>query len=150
MITLDSSHLSKVMQLLDEFVEQCAPSPLFSDELRSTLVEQLGLYKSSIRRLEAQCQLVDYADKAAHNRMRREVHRRLRRSGCAPRAGKRFAANLETFVEDLIPLLQLAMVPIKAGENSRAVNILRAIARDIGVEGDPRGKLRRLVENSPR
>lgn len=47
-------------------------------------------------------------------------------------------------VEDVTPLLLYFGVPMATGEGSKLVSLLRGIASEFSVRGDPRDELRRL------
>lgn len=121
----------------------------FSGDCKTQLARR-GLNRETIDRLEALCQLSDYGNTAEHVDQRRAVNRILRRRGVRQLRGKRAAPNMVAFVDRCHRLLLDAGVPFRSGENSRLVVILRDIAADLNMTGDPRDQLRAIARKNAR
>lgn len=77
--------------------------------------------------------------------VREPVKKLLIRRGIHLPRGKRPDPNLETLVSRITPALMYAGIPLATGDNSKLVVILREIAEKLGVKGDPREELRRVL-----
>lgn len=83
-------------------------------------------------------------DEVEHAELRTNVHRLLRKSGRNLPPGKRNNPRMEVLVKKITPLLLYYGMPLARGEFSRLVQILRQIADEFNVPGDPRDQLRRI------
>lgn len=114
----------------------------FSSLLRRELERELKT-REAVSLLETVARLGGYHDHREHARSRAAVSRLLRRDGYRQPRGKRPAPELVEFVEDVAPLLLYFGVPPATGEGAKLVTLLRRIAAELSVRGDPRDELRR-------
>lgn len=129
-------------KLLDDLRREPDFRPgFFTPELRSALLAD-GLDSISVDRIEALCWLRRFDRDQGHALQRRSTARRLRASGVNLPPGKRPAAGLECFVDEVGRLIEQMGVPFASGEGSVMTRILRAIAADTSIGGDPRDQLR--------
>lgn len=115
----------------------------FSPLLRKSLKEALK-NGQGVDLVEAVVRVGGYEDHREIARQRRDVSRSFSRDGIRLPKGKRPAPELEKLVEDIAPLLLHFGVPLATGEGSKLVSLLRLIASECSVRGDPRDELRRV------
>ncbi len=128
--------------LLDDLRREAFFRPgFFSPQLRTVLMAE-GLDEVSVDRIEALCWLLRFDRHQMHALQRRQAARRLRAEGLRSPPGKRAAAGLESFVGEVGRLLEQFGIPFATGESSVMTKILRAIASDTSISGDPRDQLR--------
>lgn len=118
--------------------------PRFSDQLRNDLFLLFG-DTDVVRLLEVVTRMGNFSDTADLADMRKTVSRLLKAKGIRLARGKRTAPGLQKMVARLAPLLLHFGLPLATSERSRLVIVLRLIADEIGVRGDPRDELRRLT-----
>ncbi|MFO1267587.1 MAG: hypothetical protein U1F67_12915, partial [Rubrivivax sp.] len=137
----------KIQRLLRDWIE-AEGLGTFAPHVRSELAKLIGGHAGAeaVEFIEATCAICGYADASEHRDMNRSVLRLLRARGVSLGRGKRTRPEMRAFVEDLVPIAIAADVPLRCGENARLVRILRLVADSgLGMRGDPRGELRRLV-----
>lgn len=116
--------------------------PRFSSLLRRDLERDLK-NPEAVLLLETVARQGGYHDHKEHARSRAAVARLLRRDGYRMPRGKRPAPELVGFVEHVAPLLLHFGIPLATGERAKLVTLLRRIAAELSVRGDPRDELRR-------
>jgi hypothetical protein len=117
----------------------------FSPNTRASL-RQLIDNQDSLLLLEVIARCGEYGNHNEHESMRKRVSQLLQKRGVRLSKGKRTKPGLERLVKDLAPLLLRLGLPGASGKDSKLVNALRLIAKETGVEGDPRDELRRINE----
>lgn len=117
--------------------------PRFSESLRHELVSALH-DADAVSLVEAVARVGDYVNPRELSRQKVAVSRLLKRDGVRLPRGKRPAPELEALVSDLAPLFLHYGIPLATGERSKLVTLLRSVASELGVRGDPRDELRRL------
>lgn len=95
--------------------------------------------------VEAVARLHNYGDTRDHADMRKAVSRLLKKRGIRLSRGKRTRPELERLVDDMVPLLLYLGVRLASSERSHLVRVLRLLADEFGVRGDPRDELRRVI-----
>ena len=98
----------------------------------------------AVDHIQAVTRLGNFADQNKLNRENKAVARLLKRDGINRKPGKRTRPGIAGLVENIAPILLYYGVPLRSGETSRLVEILRIIAEAIELEGDPRNEIRRL------
>lgn len=119
--------------------------PRFSNDLLSHLSRVLGSTDNA-RLVEAVSRLGNYSDGADHADMRKAVSKLLRKDGEKLPRGKRAKPELEALVENLTPLLLFFGLRLASSERSPLVVVLRLIADEFDVSGDPRDMLRSRIK----
>lgn len=117
---------------------------LFSELCRLDLARLMGS-RAAVALLEAQCTIGEYSDVAKHQVTAAAVARILRRSGVKLGRGKRTNRALEAFTRSVAEVAVSQGVKPATGDNSRMVTILRRIAAELEIPGDPRDELRRIA-----
>ena len=120
--------------------------PLFSALRRKALRKYLPC-NEAVFMIEACCALSDYDNKAEHAASARRVRELMKCNGVKIPRGKRSPAHLIALVEEVVPIAIWYGVPLKSGEGSRLVSILREVAQELGFEPDPRWQLRSLLQS---
>lgn len=95
--------------------------------------------------IEADCTIGNYADGGYHNAGRKAVGELLQKRGVKLPRGKRTHPALESMVRRIAPIAAAFGVPMATGDNARMVLLLRRVAAELDVPGDPRDTLRREV-----
>ena len=95
--------------------------------------------------VESVARIDNYSDPDDCAYMKRELSKLLGESGVHLPPGKRPNKKLEELVEKLAPILIFFNIPSSSSERSRLVVLLRHIACDFDIPGDPRDALRRLL-----
>lgn len=114
-------------------------TPATMAELKDTIGSEAALLVEAVTRLK------NFGDANDLANMKRDVVERLQKRGIRLPVGKKPQIGLEKLVSCLSPVLVYFGVPSASSERSRLVVILRLIAQDMGVPGDPRGEVRRLL-----
>lgn len=109
-------------------------------ELKRMVGEDEALLVESIARV---CNFGDAKDLAD---LKRAVSKLLRERGTHLRRGKRPNMGLEKLVSTLAPVFIRCGIPSASSERSRLVTALRLVADDVGILGDPRDEVRRLLK----
>ena len=104
----------------------------------------LGSWEA-VQVVEACARQGNFGDAEDHKDLRKAVLKLLHKDGTRQARGKRTSPNLEAFVESMTPLFLHFAVPLSSAENSALVRGLRIVADAMGVDGEPRNELRRLV-----
>ena len=94
--------------------------------------------------IEAACTIGNFADQAEHASLREAVRRLLLKRGTRLQRGKRAAAETVAMVDSLVRLLEELDMPLRTGDNSVMVLVLRRVAAELDLPGDPRDRLRRI------
>lgn len=134
---------TELVELLDRFVREFGLSG-FSPLCRKDLARLLAS-PEAIRLLEARCALSRYGARLEHEENRAASLRLLHRRGVRLDKGKKPHPAMVALVEGLVPILLAHGVRFASGDNARMVLILRRIAAELDVSGDPRDELRRQV-----
>ena len=129
--------------LLDRFVQEFGPSE-FSPLCRKDLA-RVPLPLEAVRLLEAECALGMFGDGREHKDLRAATLRVLKRRGVSLTRGKKPSPAMVAMVGGLAPILLAYGIPLASGDNARMVTVLRRIAAELAMCGDPRDELRRLV-----
>lgn len=119
--------------------------PAFSPILRKELGEMVR-NPDALCLIEAVTRHSRFNDAEDLVSMRRAVSKRLRARRLKESKGKRANHGLVKLVATLMPLMLFYGIPLATGERSRLVTVLRMIADEVGVVGDPRDELRRLCK----
>lgn len=115
----------------------------FSSELRRQLKAALK-DDEPVRLIESVVQVFcieDLRDRLDH---KKAVAKLLRSRGVPLRRGKRAGDQLVSLVSKVAPLLLFFGLPIATSERSKLVVVLRLLANELEIKGDPRDELRRL------
>lgn len=119
--------------------------PHFSCEFRENLCKLLG-GGDNVSLFEAVSRIGNYGDSEDFAALRKAVSRLLRERGVRLPRGKRPKPGLQELVKGLTPLLLHMGLPLASSERSRLVVVLRGVAEDMEVQGDPRDTLRSLIK----
>lgn len=114
---------------------------VLSADCADTLRQLIG-DTQAVALVAAYCSLYEYGNRQRHADELTQAMTTLRRSGCRFRRGKRTRPEMDGFVSDVVGVALAYGVPLATGDNSRMVRILRCVAGDIGLRGDPRTELR--------
>jgi len=115
----------------------------FSEFTRNELRVMIGSEGAYL--VEVLARIKNYSDEVNLHSLDRAVSRRLRTKGLALPKGKRTRPGIRGIVGDLTRVLLYFGIPMASSERSKLVIALRAIADEIGIRGDPRDELRRLL-----
>ncbi len=115
----------------------------FSDFTRHELKSMIGPEGAYL--VEVLARIRNYSDEVNLQSLDRAVSRRLRVRGLARSKGKRSRHGLRAIVGDLTPIFLYFGLPMASSERSKLVMALRTVAEEIGIHGDPRDELRRLL-----
>jgi hypothetical protein len=118
--------------------------PQFSKGLRQGL-SALSLGDDAIRLIESVTRIQNFGDTDEVAASRKAVSRILKARGVRLPKGKRTSPGLKEMVDMLVPLFLYFGLPLASSERSDIVEALRMIAGEIGVPGDPRDRVRRLI-----
>lgn len=118
--------------------------PVFSERLSADLEKLLGCRKS-VELIEITCFVHEYWDSESHAEINAGAIALLHERGESMPRGKRTRPELASLVCDLAPLLLALGVPLASGANSKMVRILEEVHSGLGMRGDPRNELRRLI-----
>jgi len=121
--------------------------PRFSLDLMREISEIL-CSEGNARLVEAVSRLGDYGNASDHADMRKAVSKLLRKKGVKLPRGKRTKPELKNLVDRLTPLLLFFGLQPESNENSHLVEILRRIAQEFDVSGDPRDTLRSKIKTA--
>jgi hypothetical protein len=114
----------------------------FSVLCRKDLLRLVGS-PVTVKMLEVQCVVGNYSDKEDHADLTRAVARLLRDEGVKLPRGKRTRhPELVRMTEALSETLVDYGMPFATGERARMVTVLRRIAVELSLEGDPRDVLK--------
>lgn len=116
--------------------------PIFSHVLRDELQAFLGL--AEIQLIESLVRLHDFGNPSEMRIQRDGLRDELRQNGMTQNKGKRPALGLSELVSELTPVLLALGLPLAFSERSKMVTVLRLIAEELQILGDPRHELRRL------
>jgi hypothetical protein len=117
--------------------------PVFPNALRRRLLDLLR-DDLSCDLIEVAARIGNFGDAREIRAHRSAVAKLLRKNGARRPRGRRSTYGLPELVAELTPFLLRFGVPLGVGEGSPLVKILREIAKEMGVSGDPRDELRRL------
>lgn len=115
----------------------------FSNELQRQLKAALK-DDEPVRLIEGVVQVFcvhEPRDRLSH---KKAVAKLLRAWGVPLRRGKRAGDELVTLVSKVAPLLLFFGLPLATNERSKLVVVLRMLADELEIKGDPRDELRRL------
>ena len=121
-----------------------AGAPMFARIYVEELRRLLSSDAHAVEHIQTVTRLGNFADQNKLDRENKAVARLLKRDGINRKRGKRTRPGITGLVENVVPILLYYAVPLRSGETSRLVEILRIIAEAIGLEGDPRNEIRRL------
>jgi hypothetical protein len=116
----------------------------FSQALRIELLKFLP-DADAVSLVEAVFLIGDYGNHKELKRQEKAVAKLLKKDGVRVPPGKRPNQGLMRLVGDMTPLLLHFGLPLASSERSRLVLCLRLLADEAGLQGDPRGELRRRV-----
>lgn len=111
---------------------------------REHLEKILGDWEA-VQVVEARARQGNFGDAEDHKDLRKAVLKLLHEDGEKQARGKRTSPNLEAFVESMTPLFLHFGARLSSAENSALVRGLRIVADAMGVDGEPRNELRRLI-----
>lgn len=117
--------------------------PAFSDVARRRLFDLLQ-DELACDLIEVAARIGNFGDAREIRSNRSAVAKLLRKDGARQPRGRRPTYGLPELVAKLTPFLLRFGVPLGVGEGSPLVKVLRDIAKEMGVSGDPRDELRRL------
>lgn len=139
----------EMLQLLERWIGDRRPMR-FAEPARRDLVRLLG-NAQQVELIEAMCEIRQFTDRSHHLDSRRAVLRLLRRDGISLGRGKQADPAMRAFVESVAPMLVAFGCPLRSGEDSRLVRLLRLVAWScLGMSGDPRDEVRRSVRDARR
>jgi hypothetical protein len=141
---MSGEELDLVKQWVTTFKYNLRRRPVFSPRLRVDLEKLLGC-RNSVELVEITCFVHEYWDSESHAEMNAGVIALLHERGESMPRGKRTKPELANLVRDLAPLMLALGVPLASGENSKMVRVLAEVHAELGMRGDPRNELRRLI-----
>lgn len=141
---MSGAQLGLVEQWTVTFRRNLRSRPVFSVRLSADLEKLLGCRKS-VELVEITCFVHQHWDSESHAEMNASVIALLHERGESMPRGKRTKPDLALLVGDLVPLLLALGVPLASGANSKMVRVLDEVHAGLGMRGDPRNELRRLI-----
>lgn len=115
---------------------------LFTPLCRKDLAKWIPAEHVSL--IEAACTIGNYADRSECANRNAAARRLLRKRGVKLPRGKRAAPETVGMVDSLVGLLEDLDMPLRTGETSVMVLVLRRVAAELDLRGDPRDRLRRI------
>lgn len=116
---------------------------VFRESYRERLRGQYGVVGLQMIEAAIASALIDKP--ADFNGLKAQVSRLARRTGTKLHGiGKKPRAELKALVAETTPVFLRLGHSLACGSNSKLVEALREVAQQLGVDGDPRGELRRL------
>lgn len=116
---------------------------VFRESYRETLRGRYGV--DGLQMIEAAIASALIDKPAEFNDLEARVSRLARRLGMVLQGvGKKPRPELKALVACTAPVFLRLGHPLACGSNSRLVEALREVAQQLGVDGDPRGELRRV------